>query len=97
MSNMPCVIADSSTLIHLAKIGQLSLLKKLYESEARRIADLYGLPKTGTIGILIKAKQEGQILGLRSELEKLRQVAGFWIEEALYQQALSVTGEADVS
>jgi predicted nucleic acid-binding protein len=28
------------------------------ETEARRVADLYGIPKTGIIGLLLKAKRE---------------------------------------
>lgn len=65
----------------------------LDESDARRIAEIYGLPKTGVIGLLIKAKKEGKIKSLRKELEILRNKAGFWIKEELYQQALRSVGE----
>ena len=165
---MPLVISDSSTLIHLADIGRLSLLKEFYgkiiippavwrevveegkgragaaeveearrakwievvlpvdepflrllrrdlnegeaevialalaqqadlvlldESEARRIAELYGLLKTGVIGVLMRAKREGKIQSLRTELDNLRRQAGFWIEEGLYHRALRAVGE----
>ena len=127
---MRWVVSDSSTLIHLAKIGRLGLLQKLYEriiippavwrevveqgegragamevadarqhgwikvvTPARRIAELYGLSKTGIIGILIRAKREGQISSLQEELEKQRDVAGFWIDETFYQETLSAVGE----
>lgn len=165
---MPLVISDSSTLIHLAAIGRLALLREFYEkitiasavwrevvaegkgragavqvekarqagwievvspedrsllhllkrdldegeaevialavsqqadlvlldeSEARRIAELYGLFKTGVVGILIRAKREGKVRSLRAELDKIRLQAGFWIEDGLYHQALPAVGE----
>jgi len=162
------VVCDSSTLIHLAGIGRLELLRELYgklvvpkavwrevveegkgrlgvvevqaarlagwievraatneallrslsqelddgesevislavelnaslvlidETEARRIASLYDLNKTGAVGALIRARLEGKIEALRPELDKLRTEAGFWIEEKLYRQALAAVGE----
>ncbi len=66
----------------------------LDEWEARRIADLYGLAKTGVIGILIRSKRYGHIASLKAELDKLREPGGFWIDEPLYQRALSVVGES---
>jgi predicted nucleic acid-binding protein len=65
----------------------------LDETEARRVASLYGLSKTGAIGALIRARLEGKLETLRPELDKLRTEAGFWIEEKLYHQALSAVGE----
>lgn len=60
----------------------------LDESEARRIANIYGLSKTGAIGILIRAKREGYIRSLKDELDKLRKDGGFWIDEAFYRELL---------
>ena len=65
----------------------------LDEWEARRIADLYGLTKTGVVGILIRAKQEGEIDLLRTELDRLRDAGQFWIEDRLYHQALVAVRE----
>lgn len=66
----------------------------LDETEARRIAELFGLKKTGAVGILIRAKLEGKIQDLRTELDRLRTVGGFWIEEGLYKAVLQSVGEA---
>jgi len=66
----------------------------LDESDGRRVANALGLQKTGVIGILMRAKLEGKILSLRRELDRLRQEAGFWIREELYQRALQAVGEA---
>jgi predicted nucleic acid-binding protein len=63
------------------------------ESEARKVAVIYGLKKTGVIGLLIRAKQEGAIASLRTELDRLREGAGFWVEDSLYHRALTVVGE----
>lgn len=65
----------------------------LDETEARRVADAYGLHKTGLIGILLRAKLEGKVVSLREELDRLRKEAGFWIGDDIYQQALRAVGE----
>jgi predicted nucleic acid-binding protein len=65
----------------------------LDESEARRIARVYGLNITGVIGILIRAKREGRISSLREELDRLRNEAGFWMEDDVYKKALHASGE----
>ncbi len=165
---MPKVVSDSSTLIHLARIGRLALLREMFgaiiippavwqevviegkgragaeevrigqntgwiqvvnvaneplmrilkreldngeaeaialavemeadlllidEADGRRIATLYDLPKTGVVGILMRARLDGRIESLRQELDALREDGGFWIAEALYQKALEVVGE----
>ena len=66
----------------------------LDESDARRIADLYSLSKTGIIGLLIRAKQAGYIESLKPELDKLLHPGGFWIEKKLYNRALNAVGES---
>jgi len=81
-----------SEVIALA-VEQQAQLVLLDESDARRVADLYGLSKTGVIGLLIRARQEGCIGSLKAELDRLLHQGGFWIEEGLYNRVLSAVGE----
>jgi predicted nucleic acid-binding protein len=55
---------------------------------------VYGLRKTGVIGILIRAKLKRKVVSLREELDRLRNEAGFWIGDEVYQHALHEVGEA---
>jgi len=66
----------------------------LDEAEARRMAEIYGLRKTGVIGVLMRAKLQGKLSSLKVELDRLREEAGFRIDEQLYQRALKEVGES---
>jgi uncharacterized protein len=63
------------------------------EFEARQVADVFNLVKTGVVGILIRAKHRGMIPSLQSELQRLRLEAGFWIDDELISKALKLSGE----
>lgn len=65
----------------------------LDESDARQVAERYGLPKTGVVGVLIRAKQEGHVASLKEELEKLQSRGRFWIAKKLYEDALLAVSE----
>ncbi|NOZ57988.1 MAG: DUF3368 domain-containing protein [Euryarchaeota archaeon] len=77
----------------IALAVERSALVLLDESEGRRVADIYGLRKTGVVGILLKAKLKGAIPSLKKELDALRHRAGFWISDELYSKALKFAGE----
>ena len=64
----------------------------LDDYEARELARTYGLKITGTIGLLIKAKYEGDISSIGEMLEKLRRT-GFWLSDDLYTKILRDEGE----
>lgn len=64
----------------------------LDDHDARRAAKTLGIPTLGTVGILIRAKDDGRIPALRSYLHQL-QAAGMWGSEAFYQQAALSVGE----
>jgi predicted nucleic acid-binding protein len=64
----------------------------LDDQRARRIAAQMSLPVTGTIGVVLRAKQLGLIPLVRPILDDLR-AAGFWLSDALLQQSLQLAGE----
>lgn len=83
---------SESEVIALAVDRQADLVL-LDESDARSFAARYGLKKTGIIGVLVRAKREGKVASLRAELDRLRNQAGFWIEDGLYRQVLCAAGD----
>jgi len=60
----------------------------LDESEARRIAKDLGLKVTGVLGILLRACLQKRIPSLRSEMGRLREKAGFYIADQLFEDLL---------
>jgi predicted nucleic acid-binding protein len=65
----------------------------LDEQEGRHAATRLGLRRFGVLGILLKAKRQGEIGEIRSSLDSLRQQAGFFLGESLYCQVLEEADE----
>jgi predicted nucleic acid-binding protein len=63
------------------------------EKEGRRIALQSGLSVTGVLGILLAAKEKGQIEEIRPELAKLHLLAGFFVAPALAARVLAAANE----
>lgn len=63
------------------------------EREGRSVAKSMGLSPIGIIGILTRAKQDGDIVSVKEALNKLRNEAGFYITDALMKDILSELGE----
>jgi predicted nucleic acid-binding protein len=63
------------------------------EQEGRQFAVQSGLPVTGVLGILLRAKQSGQITALKPEIQSLREKARFFIASSLEAKVLSAAGE----
>lgn len=59
---------------------------------ARRLAIALGMPLLGTVGLVILAKQQGEIAAVRPVLEQLRSV-GLYLSDRFFQQALAIAGE----
>lgn len=59
---------------------------------ARRIADLQAFKYTGTAGVLLKAKKNGDVAALKPLLEKLKSV-GFYISDKIVADILTISGE----
>ncbi len=67
----------------------------LDEKEGRRAANRLGLRVIGVVGILLEAKANSYIDAVHPHLDALRQTAGFYLSESLYQYALALAGESD--
>ena len=65
----------------------------LDETEGRRAASRAGLQVTGILGILLRAKQRGEIPLLKPELEALRTRARFFIGTRFERELLGRAGE----
>ncbi|MDO9128682.1 MAG: DUF3368 domain-containing protein [Anaerolineales bacterium] len=69
----------------------------LDEKEGRHAAQRFGLRVVGVVGALLEAKAKGVIDRLQPCLDVLRQTAGFYLSESVYQSALALAGEVMVS
>lgn len=65
----------------------------LDEREGRHAAKRLGLRVIGVVGILLDAKAHGAIQTVHPHLDALRQAAGFYLSDGLYQQVLAFAGE----
>ena len=65
----------------------------LDEAPARRQAERLGLKVTGTLGVLLRAKQTGLLPSVAAELPRLQTEGGFHIAPKFVAQILSAAGE----
>ena len=63
------------------------------ESDGRRIARTMGVPITGTLGVLLRAKTQGYLPALKPPLAELIERHHFRLHGDLYRQALIESGE----
>lgn len=59
---------------------------------ARRCANGLGIPVRGTLGLVLRAKQQGKIPSARTILEQLHQ-SGMYLSERVLNQSLELVGE----
>jgi uncharacterized protein len=64
----------------------------LDESRARKVARQRGLPVTGTLGVLIAAKNAGMVAAINPLLSQLN-AAGFYMSPQIIAHALQLAGE----
>ena len=60
---------------------------------ARQMARRLGVPVTGTLGVLLRAKQVGLILELRPLVTRLQSEGGYYIDPGLMEKVLLAAGE----
>ena len=63
------------------------------ERLGRATAQHFGLRYIGLIGVLMMARQRKLITEIKPDLDRLRQVAGFYISESLYERVLKDVAE----
>lgn len=64
------------------------------ESSGRAMARNLNIRITGTLGVLLKAKRDGEIPSLKSEMDRLVQDAGFFVSDRVRNTFLAQAGEA---
>lgn len=64
------------------------------EAVGRRIARLHGLKVTGSLGVLIRAKQEGYHISIASATEAMK-AKGIRLSDELVKAALRLAGEGE--
>jgi len=65
----------------------------LDEREGRRAARRLGLRVVGVLGLLLEAKAKGLVPALRPYLDALRERAGFYLSDGVYDYALALAHE----
>ena len=65
----------------------------LDERDGRNAAERAGLRVTGVLGVLLRAKNDGQIQLLKPEVEALRARAQFFLSARLQEAVLELAGE----
>ncbi|MCT7959103.1 DUF3368 domain-containing protein [Laspinema sp. D1] len=86
------MLVDPGELEAIALAYKRGLTIILNDKKARSIARNMGISMIGTVGILIKAKQAGQITELKPVLDELQR-NGFYLSEALKAEAIRLVGE----
>lgn len=69
------------------------LLCLMDDKDARNIAQLNSIKLSGTLGILIQAKNNGFIKSAKEYMDRLRNDHHFWISEHMYSHVLELTNE----
>lgn len=65
----------------------------LDEKDGRQMAQRFDLNIAGVLGVLLEAKKKNLVGELRPQLDALRQSAGFYLSDGVYQQVLHLAGE----
>ncbi|WP_373494314.1 DUF3368 domain-containing protein [Aquiflexum sp.] len=81
---------SESIIISMERSADLLLID---EKKGRKIAENLGIKITGILGLLIKAKIEGKIDSLKSEIEVLKEKLNFRLDDKLVNYALRQVGE----
>lgn len=78
--------------IRLASTINQPLLLLLDDNAGRKAAKKLNLPITGTVGLLLKAKEKGLITAVMPLIEQLR-AYNYWLSDALVASVKKISGE----
>lgn len=81
---------EAAVIALAVALGQLRVV--LDERLGRRIARLYGLPVTGSVGLLLRAKRAGLLVAIQPCLAAMR-ANGVWLSDHLIEMLLHEAGE----
>ena len=85
--NLPVDLGKGERETIALAIGTNADLVVMDDQEGRRLARARGLPVTGTIGVLIEARERKLIASIRQEMDHLIE-AGMWLDEVFYHRIL---------
>ena len=83
---------DAGEAEAIALASEKSCLLISDDKQARSVAKRLGVTVIGTVGVLVRAKQNGVIMALKPILDDL-ELNNFFISRALREEALKLAGE----
>ena len=86
------LVVDAGEAEAIALASEKNCLLISDDKQARAAAKRLGIPVIGTIGVLVRAKQNGVVSVIKPILDKLEQ-NNFFISKALREEALKIAGE----
>lgn len=86
------MLVDEGEAEAIALAYELQYRLIIDDLQGRKVARDLGLQLTGTIGVLVMAKQQGIIPTLKPVIEALEKVS-FYLSDALKSEALKLVGE----
>jgi len=94
------LVRELSTTLHAGESAAITLALQVADSvliidetDGRKAATRLGLKIVGTVGILLRAKEQQAIERVEPSLQALRTKARFWLSDNLYNHALVLAGE----
>jgi predicted nucleic acid-binding protein len=84
-------LGEAAAIALALDLGSLPIL--MDEHDGRAKAKALGLEPIGALGILLRAKRQGQLESIQDAMQALRQEAGFFIADELFEAVLTEAGE----
>lgn len=82
---------EAATIALALEQGHSQIL--MDEREGRAKAKALGLTPVGVLGVLLRAKREGELVSVKEVMQSLRTEAGFFIADHLFEAILVEAGE----